>query len=121
MEHFLKKKLQQDFTDCITVDKSIAVGHIRKEEGTLILFDMIDYVKSDIATMDKKSWEILNKAEEKLLEDNEKRKEKLSIKKPRDSAERRNLQIARLGEDYLTCKQILYFIQNLCYEKGWFQ
>jgi len=120
-ENFLKLKLQRDFLDCVNVDKAVIMGGIRKEEGTMILFSLIDIVKSDIATMDKDTWDLLNKAEKTLLEDNNKRKEVYKQRKPRDSAEKRNLQINLLMEDYLSCKEILYFIQNLAYKKGWFQ
>lgn len=121
-KNFLKQKLQQDFLDCITVDKGIVLGTIPKESGTLILFDLIDYVKSDIATMDKVSWEILMKAEQSIKAQNE--KDKLALygnRRAKDSSEKRELDVKMLREDYKTCKAMLYFIQNLCYEKGWFR
>jgi hypothetical protein len=122
MENFLKEKIQQDFLDCVRLDKAILMGQIPKESGTLILFDLIDYVKSDIATLDKESWIMLNEAERKLLNDGEKRKDLIrENRRTRDSSERRDLEIAILREDYTTCKGILYFIQNICYKKGWFQ
>jgi len=121
MENFLKQKLQQDYLDCVAVDKAILMGTIRKEEGTLILFDLLDYVKSDIATMDKVSWEILIKAEGKILEENEKRKDLLfKDRRVRDSSEKRELELSMLREDYSSCKAMLYFIQNLAYTQGWF-
>jgi hypothetical protein len=121
MENFLKQKLQQDYLDCVAVDKAILMGTIRKEEGTLILFDLLDYVKSDIATMDKTSWEILLKAEGQILEENEKRKDLLfKDRRVRDSSEKRELELSMLREDYQSCKAMLYFIQNLAYTQGWF-
>ena len=122
MEGFLKQKLQKDFLDCIELDKAILVGQVQKETGTLILFDLIDYVKSDIATMDKESWLILCEAEKKILDENEKRKEQVIYnRRAKDASEKRDLELVLLREDYQTCKQILYFLQNLCYAKGWFQ
>lgn len=122
MENFLKQKLQQDFADCITIDKAIVMGTLRSTEGTLILFDLLDHVKSDIATMDKATWDILNKAEQKIAEENRKRKNLLSKdRRIKDSSEKRELELELLREDYKTCKELLYFIQNLCWKQGWFQ
>lgn len=121
MENFLKQKLQQDFLDCVSIDKAILLGNLPKESGTLMLFDLIDHVKSDIATMDKETWEILIKAENKIRDENDKRKDLLfENRRVRDSSEKRELELARLREDYQACKATLYFIQNLCYKKGYF-
>jgi len=122
MESFLKIKLQRDFIDCVDLDKAILTGAVQKETGTLILFDLIDYVKSDIATMDKASWDILNEAEKKILAENDSRKEKIKEnKRVKDSSEKRDLELVLLREDYQACKALLYFIQNLCFKQGWFQ
>jgi hypothetical protein len=122
MENFLKHKLQQDFYDCTQIDKAILLGNVKKEEGTLILFDLIDYVKSDIATMDKTTWEILCDAERKILDENEKRKDLIKDnRRVRDSSEKRDLEITLLREDYRACKAMIYFMQSLCYKQGWFQ
>jgi len=122
MESFLKQKLQKDFIDCVNVDKAIVVGSIQKAEGTLILFDLLDYIGSDIASLDQEAWTVLKKAEKKIFEENEKRKDSLFMnKKPKDSSERREVQLDMLREDYRACKEVLFFIQNLCYEKGWFR
>jgi hypothetical protein len=122
MENFLRVKLQKDFLDCIELDKAILLGNIRKEEGTLMLFDLIDYVKSDIATMDRASWDILCEAERKILDENEKRKDLIiEHKRVKDSSERRDLEITLLREDYKACKEMLYFLQNLGFKAGWFQ
>jgi hypothetical protein len=108
--------------DCVSIDKGILLGTIRKEEGTLMLFDLLDYVKSDVATMDKETWEMLVNAEKKILEENEKRKDELfKDRRVRDSSEKRELELSMLREDYQACKAMLYFIQNLAFKKGWFQ
>lgn len=115
-------KLQQDFMDCIQVDKAIMLGSIKTETGTLILFDLIDYVKSDIATMDSASYDILLEGEGRILKETENRKNIIfKNKKAKDASEKRELEGAMLREDYQSCKAMLYFIQNLAYKQGWFQ
>jgi len=122
MESFLKQKLQQDFLDCIAIDKSIVMGNLRTTEGTLILFDLLDHVKSDIATMDKETWELLNQAERKFMLDCAQRKYEIQKdRRIKDSSDKRSLELELLREDYKTCKELLYFIQNLCWKQGWFQ
>jgi hypothetical protein len=111
-----------DFSDCVTVDKGILLGNIAREPGTLMLFDLIDYVKSDIATMDSDTWEILMKAEKEIKEQNN--KDKLALfgnKRAKDSSQKREMEMALLREDYKACKAMLYLIQSICYLKGWFQ
>lgn len=122
MEGFLKQKLQLDFSDCWDLDKEIILGNVQKETGTLKLFNLIDRVKSDIATMDNESWLILCDAEKKILDENEKRKEQVIYnRRVKDASEKRDLELVLLREDYQMCKQLLYFIQSLCFTKGWFQ
>lgn len=122
MDNFMLKKLQKDFLDCIDIDKAIVVGSIPKAEGTLILFDLIDYVVADIASMDEASWNYLKEAEKEIVKRNEERKVKLfGNRKPKDSSQAREFEVDLLREDYRACKEILYFVQNLCYEKGWFR
>lgn len=122
MENFLKEKLQQDYMDCVRIDKAISAGLIDKEEGVHILYDLIDYVRSDIATMDEVSFEILTAGIKRIEEESEKRKVKIEgYYKPKDASERRDTDYFLMVEDYKTAKEILFLMQNLCYKKGWFQ
>jgi len=119
---FLKTKLQRDFSDCVNLDKTIVLGSMSKESGTLMLFDLLDHVKSDIATLDEEAYNILKKAEEQMRKKRDLEKYHLyKGRSLRDSAEKRDLQMMMLREDYKTCKELMYFIQNLCYTRKWFK
>lgn len=108
--------------DCVSVDKAILMGSIAKETGTLVLFDLIDYLKSDVATMDGDSYDILLEAEKRILKETDDRKHIIfKGKKAKDASEKRDLEAAMLREDYASCKAMIYFLQNLCWEKEWFQ
>jgi hypothetical protein len=120
--NFLEKKLQDDFMDCVRLDKAILLGQVSKDQGTMMLFDLIDYVKQDIATLDEKSWDILQDAEKEILEEVAIKKDQIEMdRKTKDAGERREKEMRLLREDYLACKVILQFCQQLCYQKGWFQ
>lgn len=115
-------KLKKDFSDSMTIDKAILLGELGQDVGTIVLYDMIDYIKKDIQTMSEKAAKLLEKAVEEVNKDREKKKE--SIRKassPGDSAEMRDLEMALLREDYEACKRILFFIQNLAFREGWFE
>lgn len=118
---FIIDKLRQDYIDAMDIDKHIVTGQIRKEEGVLILYDFIDYIRGDIASLDEGAWERLREAETKLREANINLKKKMNyLERAKDAAEKREAQHALLREDYKCCKAVLFFIQNLCTEMGWF-
>lgn len=117
------EKLKKDFFEAEEIDKIITKGQLDVETGIPILYDMIQYVKQDIKTLDEEGgYKTLCEKIKELDVNNIKRKESIKQKwgQPTDSISDRNLKRELLKEDHGKYKQELVLIQEICYRKGWF-
>jgi len=91
----LKEKFVKDFMDAHTIDKAITTGETDIVSGTIVL---------------------------KLDKRNHKRKEEIQNKYPvpEDAEEERILKYRMLKEDHIRYRQEIFYIQDLAYNKGWF-
>ena len=78
----LKQKFVKDFFDAVEIDKAITKNELDIITGTIMLKDMIIYVRKDIETLDENSYKSLKKIVEKLDETNSKRKQKIKQEYP---------------------------------------
>jgi ABC-type phosphate/phosphonate transport system substrate-binding protein len=118
----MKEKIITDFFDAVDIDKAITRNEIDIVTGTLMLKDMLSYVRKDIETLDEEAKKKFDDAIVKLDKTNKERKEKLKEKgiPPEDGIDERILKSRLLKEDHRRYRQELFFIQDLAYKKGWF-
>ena len=118
----MKEKIITDFFDAINIDKAITRNEVDIVTGTLMLKDMISYIRKDIETLDEDAKKKLDIAITKLDKTNNERKEKLKERSlpPEDGIDERILKARLLKEDHRRYRQELFFIQDLAYKKGWF-
>ena len=118
----LRQKFMKDFFDAHECDKAITTGELDLVTGTLMLRDLLEYVRKDIETLDQDAKIKLDDAIKKLDKINKDEKEKIKTRfpQPEDSEEERSLKYKMLVEDHRRYKKELFFIQDLAYGKGWF-
>ena len=118
----MKEKIITDFFDAVEIDKSITRNELDLVTGTLMLKDMLSYIRKDIETLDEDAKKKLDNAIVKLDQTNKERKDKLKERSipPEDGIDERILKSRLLKEDHRRYRQELFFIQDLAYKKGWF-
>jgi polyhydroxyalkanoate synthesis regulator phasin len=118
----LKEKFVKDFMDAHTIDKAITTGEIDIVSGTIVLKDLLTFVRKDIGTLDTDAKNKLEGAISDLDKKNRKRKEEIKNKYPvpEDAEEERILKYRMLKEDHIRYRQEIFYIQDLAYNKGWF-
>jgi len=118
----MKQKFITDFLETDEIGKQITKGQIDIAMGIEILHNMIKYVRFDIKTLDQDAYKKLENIITELGEINHSNKEKIihGLKEPEDAIDERNQKRILLKEDLMKYKQELQAIQELAYNKGWF-
>jgi len=118
----LKDKFIKDFFDAHAVDKAITTGEIDVVSGVNILKELMTYVRKDIGTLDAEGKSKLETTIKKLDGINKKQKEKIkqTYPTPEDHEEENVLKYKLLKEDHHRYRKELFYIQDLAYDKGWF-
>jgi hypothetical protein len=122
MPKIMTQKLIQDFLETDEITKQITKGQIDIAIGVDILKDMIKYVRNDIKILDKDAYTKLENIIKELGTTNQQRKEQIKkeLKEPEDSMDEMVLKRHLLREDLMKYKQEMIAIQEIAYNKGWF-
>jgi predicted RNA methylase len=118
----MKQKLVEDFLETDRISKLITTGQLDVEMGVEVLGNMIEYVRNDIKTLDQEAYIKLDAVIKELGAVNKNRKEQIraKVKEPDDVLDERNLKRKLLLEDFYKFKQEILAIQNLAFNRGWF-
>lgn len=117
----MKQKLVQDFFEADEIKKLITKKQLDIDPGVEVLNDMLKNIRDDIDTMDKEAKTVLDNKNKELGKINaERKKHHETTTEVNDTIDQRNLDRKKLLEDFDRCKRELLFIQNIAYEKGWF-
>lgn len=119
----IREKFVTDFMDAVEVDKAITRGEIDVASGTLIMKDLLEYVRKDVETLNQEAKNELDEAIRKLNDTCSKRKDKIKqiYPEPENTMDERWLKMKLLKEDHKRYRQELFFIQDMGYNKGWFE
>jgi len=117
----MKDKFVSDFFDAMEIVKLITRSQLDLANGTVILSDMLSYVRKDLETMDADAKKQLDGIVKQLDVRNSKRKEEIikSYPEPEDTIEEAQLKAKLLSEDHKRYRQELFWIQDLAFNKGW--
>jgi hypothetical protein len=118
----MKDKFIKDFFDAHAIDKAITTGEIDIVAGVRILKELVIYVRKDVATLDNAAKVKLEEVIKQLDLANEKSKNKIGdvYPAPEDSEEENILKYKKLKEDHKRYRNELFYIQDVAYNKGWF-